>query len=492
MASVKLAKSPNSKSRKATAKAAKAADRKVEHPNIYTQVFLTGEPAGPITGDKAKELLGWEEEGEKDKFGNKHFSEVSKLYGVKIRCTNNITNRPINSGKLAELKQEHLRRRWRFNGEPIIIGRTGLVLNGQHTLVSLLLAIKEWHKHPESYPAWESEPTCDKMIVFGVAEDDSTVNTMDTCKPRSLADIIYRAAYFKSLSSQQQKVASKLCEHAIRMLWKRTGIHIQALGTKQTPAESIAYLDGHPKILKAVRHIFDENDDNKIGKYLSPGYASAMLYLMGSAATESDTYYTADHPSEEFLDWSLWDKACQFWVELASGADKLKAIRDYLTTLLNQGAGTWQDRWAVLAKAWELYRNNKAITTKNISLKFEVKDDVRHLVEEPLIGGIDVGTDGVSHKTNSDPTHEEITNGKEAAKDKRFGKATNGNKANADWAAGDTAWVHSRNEDPYFCTLKIDPYECTDGSMKVMVDSQDGEWEVNVGDLSLKQFEKVS
>lgn len=163
-----------------------------------------------------------------------------------------------------------------------------------------------------------------------------------------------------------------------------------------------------------------------------------------------------------------------------------------MTTLLNQGAGTWQDRWAVLVKAWNLYRINKPLTTKALTLKFEVRDDVRHLVEEPLLEGIDVGAEGVGHKTQADPTPEEITNGTTAAKERRFGKAKNGNKANADWSMGDTAWVHGKNEDPYFCTLKNEPYECSDGSMKVMVDAADGEWEVNVGDLSLKQFERVN
>jgi hypothetical protein len=154
--------------------------------------------------------------------------------------------------------------------------------------------------------------------------------------------------------------------------------------------------------------------------------------------------------------------------------------------LLSQGAGSWHDRWSVLAKAWFLYSAGKPVTTKGISLKFEVKDDVKHMVEEPLFGGIDVGSDGIDHKTVADPDVEQAT---EKVREKRHGKVRVAKKKGKTWAKGDTAWVHVKGDDPYFAALKDDPYSTSGGIERVFVIADDGEWEVAVMDLSLKQFE---
>lgn len=489
---------PTNKGKKATAKAAKVTKREVVYDKLYAEIFDVSTPLGPITEDKAKELLGWQEETDKEKapFGNKHVTEISKIYGVKVRATNNTINRFLDLGKVALLKQEILRQRWQFNGEPIIIGTTGQVLNGQHALYALILAVKEYRDATLSYPEWETEPTIGKAVMYGVSEEDRVVDTMDTCKARSLTEVIGRANYFRDMKEGERKTASKMCDWAIRAMWKRTGVHITSLGIKQTHAECIAYLESHSQLLKAVKHIFNENDANKLAHFLPLGMASAMMYLMGCSNTDPDTYYKADEPTDKLLDWSNWDKASEFWVELVAGSAKLKPVRDVLTELIKQspeGKVPNTYRWAVLTKAWNLYSAGKAITSKVISLKIELKDDVPHLAEEPLLGGIDVGNDGVDHETTNDVTPVAITNGTAKAREKKFGKAKNGTKAGEDWAKGDTAWVHTKGQDSYFCKLNIDPYETEgDGSVKVMVDAADGEWEVNVADLSLKEFEKVS
>jgi hypothetical protein len=462
---------------KAGQKKGTSSGREVIHPSLYSEIF-SGDKA--ITVELAKEMLGLEE------VEKGAHTDISRVYGKKVRCVNNVSNRPLDNGNLLKLAQEILRGRWRFNGEPIIIGSTGLILNGQHSLLALILAAQEWENSPEHHPFWTTEPTLEKAVVYGVSEEDAVVNTMDTCKPRSLSDVIIRAHYFKGLKDKGQRTVGKMAEHAIKMLWKRTGVHINALGIKQTHAESIAYLDQHPQLLKAVRHIYEENDDNKIGKYLSPGYASAALFLMGSSSSIAESYYKADNPSDKLLDWSNWDKACEFFVDLAAGSEKLKPIRTVITQLLSQGAGSWHDRWSVLAKAWFLYSAGKPVTTKGISLKFEVKDDVKHMVEEPLFGGIDVGSDGIDHKTVADPDVEQAT---EKVREKRHGKVRVAKKKGKTWAKGDTAWVHVKGDDPYFAALKDDPYSTSGGIERVFVIADDGEWEVAVMDLSLKQFE---
>src|SRR5690606_8050237 len=115
------------------------------------------------------------------------------------RCHNNIRNRDIDKIKVSELVQEILRGHWVMNCESLIIGVTGIVLNGQHTLIALVLATQQWEevgKDSQIREVWPNKPTIDKLIVFGASEEDKVVNTMDTAKPRSLGDVIFRSDYF--------------------------------------------------------------------------------------------------------------------------------------------------------------------------------------------------------------------------------------------------------------------------------------------------------
>lgn len=465
--------------------------RKPVYKEIVSVIYSNNQEEGPITVDKAKQLLGWEEEEEKKPFGNKHLGEISRAYGAKVRCTNNVANRPIYSSQLETLKQEILRGRWVFNGEPIIIGITGLILNGQHTLLALILAAKEWATHPDRWPVWTEAPTLDKLVIVGVAEDDDTVNTMDTCKPRSLADVIYRASYFKDLPGKAQKTVARMAQYAIKMMWLRTGIHMNAFAVRRTHAESVDFLNKHPQLLKAVRHIYEEDDDTgKIAKYLSPGYAAAALFLMGCSSTDAKSYYTAEDPGEQHLDLENWDRACEFFVELAGGAIGLKPVRDEIGKLISNGSTRWSDRWAVLAKAWQPYSNSKPVTAKAVALEFVVKDGDRHLVEDPTIGGIDVGEEGLHFVANGDPEKTDIEKRTKEVREKKFGKEKVAKRAGDKWAKGDTAWVHSSDGDPFFGTLMGEPYETENGPVKVFIDAEDGEWECDLDELSLAQFEK--
>src|SRR4051812_13441590 len=69
----------------------------------------------PITAEAAKAILGWQEEGDdkKHEFGKKF---LLKCNDKKVRCKNNISNRPLYASHIDLLKQEILRKRWRFNG----------------------------------------------------------------------------------------------------------------------------------------------------------------------------------------------------------------------------------------------------------------------------------------------------------------------------------------------------------------------------------------
>jgi hypothetical protein len=381
--------------------------REIIYPKLKTKVM---DPASELDGARAmtaedcKKLLGWQEEVGEIKFGNDYLF-IDKRE-KKIFCTNNVTNRPLYMSSVETLIGEHLHKRWRTNGEPIIIGKTGLVLNGQHQLISLILANQIWEdaggprKDNKYHEYWKTPPTMTKLIVFGIEETDEVVNTMDTCKPRSLADVIYRSEYFKTMDKNDRLKVSKITEYAVKMLWARTGAYLDAFSPKRTHAESLDFIARHPRLLMCVKHVYEEDgNDGKIKRFLSPGYSAAYLYLMGSAATERENddktgYSQVAHPSEALLDWSLWDKACEFFVMLAAGHKIMEPIRGALGELF-QGkgcGGNSEERQALLAKAWACWQDTGKVDPTDLELQYVQGEDGNMVLDEcPTVGGIDLG-----------------------------------------------------------------------------------------------------
>lgn len=398
-------KRPRSAKSKTTEKG--DAPREVCYKNFVVKPFV-GDKA--ISVSQAKTILGWQEEAEKVKFGTDFL--LKDLHGKKIRCTNNVTNRPLYRAVYETLKQEHLRRRWKLNAEPIILGRTRLVLNGQHALISLILAGQEWATNRDKWePYWETEPTMEKVVAMGVAEDDETVNTMDTCKPRTLGEVIYRSAYFARIVPKQRKNLARIADYAIRQMWHRTGAKLNAYAPLRTHAESLDFLARHERLLKCVEHIHEENGKNLIGKYLSLGAAAGLLYLMATGETDPSKYRVDANPHEGQLDFALWDEACDFWVEVAGRTEKLAALIQSLIKLANDEEGSSKaEREAMIVKAWLLYAQKKPITAADLKLKYHKDDEgYRSLIECPTAGGIDVGgPDEVDDPVGDDPSPQEI------------------------------------------------------------------------------------
>ena len=356
---------------------------------------------------QAKELLGWQEE-DTEKFGTNFLFKDS--LGRKIRCHNNVTNRPLYLSILGALTQEILRRRWKLNGENRIIGETGLVLNGQHTFISLVLAVQKWKEDPSKYPEWETEPYIAVSIMFGISEDDEVVNTMDTCKPRSLADVLYRSPFFSDLENKDRKKASRVLDYAVKLVWDRTGVK-NAFQIRRTHAEALDFIARHPKIVECANHIFTENGDcNQIGWYISPGSAAGLLYLMSCSLTESRDYHSDENPREELLSWDHWDKACDFWVLLAGKSPEIEAVRTALIKLANDDSKNYASQCAIVIKAWNLYLGDQDITAKSLRLHYAPDNDgIKRLAECPTVDGIDVGDgEDIESPTKGDPSPKEI------------------------------------------------------------------------------------
>jgi len=486
-----------------------ARDREVVYPEITADV-CRGETA--ITAEDAKQLLGWEDVAEG---GGNYVREIYSLAKIRVRLNNNVTNRPIYTAVVQTLKQEMLRRKWLLNGEPIIVGQTGLLLNGQHTLIALVLADREWQADKDRFAEyWPTPPVIEKVVVSGVNEDDTTVNTMDTCKPRSLADVLYRSDYFASLTPGERRRVAKMTEYAIRLMWLRTGAKYDAFAPRFTHAEALDFLARHPKLLDAVKHVHEEDgDEHQLARYTSPGYLAALMFLMGSSNTDPEEYRSSVHPDESSLDWSRWNDASSFVVLLAAGGKEVSAVRAVMAASIEQGNLSNAERWAILSNAWLAFSDKSPLTEKSLLLQYETDPDGnRHLIEQPSVGGIDLGDpeqgDEESMKM-SDPTQESIEKTAKSLKTKavdqlkkeegpvkpkpKVAKFTKPSRASTRWAKGDVALIKEPDGETFLGQLVEDPWDCDDEQCRVTVqDAKGAQWEVLYADLCLTEPAKTT
>ena len=379
-----------------------------------------------INSKRAQELLKWEEEDDDEnavKFGSDYL--LKDRNGRKIRCGNNLKNRPLYMGNVEDLVQEHLQKRWRFNFEPIIIGETGLICNGQHSLVSLILAEQDrtGKNSAHWFDNWSTEVTMAKAIAFGCLEDDETINSMDTAKPRTLQDVIYRSAVFKDKTEVERKRAARLTEHALRALWHRTGVSnvkVNKFSGRRTHAAYMSYVNRHPHLIDAVAHILVQDVANALKLYIQPGQAAAVLYLMGCSDGDGDEYHNQMRDGladERSLDWGMWDKACEFWTLMCNVEDKtLRPVQEEFGHMNNGDKQAPRDeKLCLLAKAWKSFKSGKKLVRVEIrpERKPVTVDGAPMFIldDEATFDGIDLG------EPSKGGGKEEATNDREEPKD---------------------------------------------------------------------------
>ena len=342
-----------------------------------------------INEDRAKELLGWSESGTPDS-DNWMPRDIEGHY---IQFEHNTKNRQLSEVWCRTLAQDVLNKNWVLNGETIIIGKSKQILSGQHRLIGLVLACQLWRRDQFQWlENWPKPPTIESIIVFDIEEDPRHIRTLDNVKPRSLADVLFTSDLLQDYNQAARTALSRIADYAIRMLWSRTGA-ANAFALYRTHSESIDFIGRHSRVIDCVKHIYDNNINKGIKKYISPGYAAGLMYLMSASSTEGVKYWNGKPPCEDLLDLGQWDLATAFWEGFASENDKsLAAVRRSLDKLLAEeidGVGH-DEAIAIIIKAWGYYAAGKPI--KTIELRYVTDEEgVRRLGERPLIGGIDCG-----------------------------------------------------------------------------------------------------
>jgi hypothetical protein len=402
----------------------KGKKKATERPLVYavpTAEFCYGDKA--LRYDRAVELMGWhhaEDEAESEEWGDDYL--LLDEEGRKVRCDNNYNNRPFTLSQALSVKQEQLNRRWAENGESMIFGVSGATLSAQHRLAGFILAVQAWRAAPPgTYEAWGAdEPTFPCLLVFGISEDDRTVNTIDCGKRRSLADVVYRSELFSGMPPGDRKKAGKTTESAVRMLWHRTGAKANAFTAYQTHAESYEFIVRHKRLVEAVKHVLELNGgkDRKLEFYLTPGYAAAMLYLMGMSATDEDAY--KEGRSEEVGDDSRFEDAKEYWTLLAATDKKVKGVAAAIDELAHDNLTHWELRVAAVCKGFDLFLQGTPITSEKVMPLLEKnREGVSVLASMPYLGGMDIGPiddaqyAGGEEGEDAEPTEEEIEAAKE-------------------------------------------------------------------------------
>lgn len=422
---------------------------------------------GPLTVEDAKALLGWQterEDGPKKGWGTDYL--FKDLNGDKIRLSNNQTNRPFRMTLAQRYATEMLRKKWALNGETIVVDRKGKVQSGQHRLVALVLAeqtrakaVEHWR---EAY-GWRGSVSIEALMVTGINDQPATVDTLDIGQKRSLGDVVFRNDTFKEANDRDAKRLSNMLAGATRLCWLRSGGKTVSDAPHFPHSEALDFIQDHPRLVKAVEFIFQEDGGKEklISQFVSPAYAAGLLYLMATSGTDPDRYQAE---GSEALDHSLWDKAEDFWVKLAQGVGNksdgspLFHLRNRLLRIDAGGAIGRDEIIGTVIKAFNLFADGKkAKSAKDVTIKKSRNDDNKIVLgEEPRLGGLDVEIEIIPDEPEEDQEAPEEAPAKPA-------KGKKGSKSKKDTEAPETL---------------------EDGT-KVKVTDEDGEWEGTIEETLL-------
>lgn len=369
------------------------------YPKVDVRLCLRG-TTEPLTAEAAKIILGWQEETDNVKFNLNYL--LTDKHDKKIRCLNNVTNRPFYPQVAEDWMLEILRDKWRFNGESIIVDRHGMLHDGQHRLIGLVLATQEWaldkkRTEPRWQTFWKTEPVIDALICLGVVGTDDVVNTIGTGKPRTLTDVLYRCAWFAKLHESDRMNAARDLAYAVKLVWNRTAQNLEftrktGFKPRRPHSESLEFIANHERLLQCIQFIREEGSEGKLSPFIPLGYAAGLLYLMGSAASDSDVYDKVNN--ESALDWKLWDTAEKFWVDICANGVHTEPLRDELLAIQPELAGpvAFEQRIGTIINGWNAFSDGKPIIAEECRMELVVDGAGRpSLTSNPLIGGIDVG-----------------------------------------------------------------------------------------------------
>lgn len=365
---------------------------------------------GPMNAETMKSILGWREAAP----GETPLLKDRK--GKAIVCDHNTKNRPLDLATAEAYCQDVLNRNWAdsamgpgctTNGEPVILSRYGEVVSGQHRGVGLILAAQRWDEEEHWRDEWpDGPPTIETVVTVGVSEDPRVIRTIDNVQERTLEDVLWTGPLFRGLKPAARKAAVAAVNYGVRFLWHRTGADADAYSPRRTHSESLDFIDRHPTLLDCVRWCATENESGKLSKFLTPGTAAGLMYLMAATDSDGDAYRDAEPRGEAGADLGKLDDAQAFFSLLINNGPEFKVLRNAkVTDKVDYGDGVVKDvevylvhkdaplalRLATLITAWHQFRTTGKLTAAGVMPLLRVENGVHVLDGVPTCGGLDVG-----------------------------------------------------------------------------------------------------
>lgn len=235
----------------------------------------------------------------------------------------NIGNRRVDDYLVKNYAQQMRKGDWEFTGNPIMISRTGKLLNTQHTLYAIVA----------------SQTTQVINIQTGLL--DKIFDVLDTGKNRTPADVLSIKGYANPGTLQ---AAVKLIKSYYAGKMERNS---KGLGRheRMTNHEVLKWLEGETNEL--ITECVSEGQSlySKCRIFSSPTYA-AFLYIFSKKSRE---------------------EAREFFTKLATGESLAKgspiyALRNRITNLkLSNKFMAPEEKYALIIKAWNFCRDKKTI-----------------------------------------------------------------------------------------------------------------------------------
>ncbi len=227
----------------------------------------------------------------------------------------------------------------------------------------------------------------------------------------------------RTIPLRERQHLTRLARSAARVLWQRTGA-----------GDLSDFLPRHPYLEKCciIIHGLNKASDGGITSVIAPSHAVALLFLMASSATPRGTTSDGD------LDWSRWERAVTFWQHLAgssqlAGQPDFRQLRRALAprtgleaeeapdgrwnvvdsdsrllvdgpfelesealAVLGRSPDTLEERLAVLARAWALFKDHHRIREEDLVLSYAPNGRLAECVN---FGGVDI-TDVVTEEVS--------------------------------------------------------------------------------------------
>lgn len=271
-----------------------------------------------------------------------HEQEVifrDRAHGGELTCDEaeallalNQINRPDTPASIKKYAHDILRKKWRMNGETIVLDKYSRIGSGQNRLKGLLLAEKIRKSDPAKYKekyGWHGPCTMPVLLACGFNHE--YFDTLDDGFTRKGGHVFFRRLrgeleLMKDGNGKLEfgkgaiKKIGNVMATAVRTVWLRMGNQFVSDAPKFPLAAMVEFYEQHPKLLDAVLFVVRADHEKGVSGRVSPAYLAAAMYLAGTANTDRTKF----DKGTGSIKTDTWQDCEDFVIKFAEGVD-LKA-----------------------------------------------------------------------------------------------------------------------------------------------------------------------